>query len=220
MRSRPIQLATAPDQEAPQPPRPMALVIGIDLGTTTAAVCSFAQWLNPQDLRPISTKESFVAEPFSEWTGGSANETRKFPIVSMYLPEGNDPRQHLDWITGNQLEDKLKMFTEEEIRPERLFEIWKLLFYPSPSDKETQELQARLETNLSQLNMTKYDLLRVWVANVYDVLLQELRLKFVHQNVDLKFEVVVAAPPGRTAMTKYVFLFLLPLLEFHHRFSR
>jgi len=119
------------------------------------------------------------------------------PLTALYYTATGVP------VTGYILESMLD--TPNEVDPDRLFRVWKLLFHDNQEDPEIIRIQACMQAQLNKLGKTRSDLLRDWVALTYAALFQETSdgrtiLTTSNDAREMEIEVVVAVPPGRSVI--------------------
>ncbi|KAK6596350.1 Chaperone protein DnaK [Botrytis cinerea] len=174
------------------------LIMGIDMGTTRGAVADLLLPDGNQELGHQHEPEPFL---FADWKGswGSGDE---FPLTALYYNE-NDQQETLP-MTGHEL--RMLLDSATPFNTERFFPIWKLLFHDS-RDPVTASLQKPMLARLEKLNKTREDLLRDWVSIVYKELIYDsfgnlpaLRKGVIPDLEDLKIEVIVPVPPGRSTI--------------------
>lgn len=174
------------------------LIMGIDMGTTRGAVADLLLPDGNQELGHQHEPEPFL---FADWKGswGSGDE---FPLTALYYNE-NDQQETLP-MTGHEL--RMLLDSATPFNTERFFPLWKLLFHDS-RDPVTASLQKPMLARLEKLNKTREDLLRDWVSIVYKELIYDsfgnlpaLRKGVIPDLEDLKIEVIVPVPPGRSTI--------------------
>ncbi|TGO24645.1 hypothetical protein BPAE_0098g00350 [Botrytis paeoniae] len=174
------------------------LIMGVDMGTTRGAVADLLLPGGDQELGHLHEPEPFL---FADWKGswGSGDE---FPLTALYYSE-NDQEEALP-MTGHEL--RMLLDSAIPFNTERFFPLWKLLFHDS-RDPITASLQKPMLARLEKLNKTREDLLRDWVSIVYKELIYDsfgnlpaLRKGMIPNLEDLKIEVIVPVPPGRSTV--------------------
>ncbi|KAF7908834.1 hypothetical protein EAE99_011704 [Botrytis elliptica] len=174
------------------------LIMGIDMGTTRGAAADLLIPGGDQELGHQHEPEPFL---FADWKGswGSGDE---FPLTALYYNE-NDQEETLP-MTGHEL--RMLLDSAIPFNTERFFPLWKLLFHDS-RDPVTASLQKPMLARLEKMNKTREDLLRDWVSIVYKELIYDsfgnlpaLRKGMIPNLEDLKIEVIVPVPPGRSTI--------------------
>lgn len=182
--------------DRPSAPIP-TLYVGMDIGTFRAAVASLTQ-LGIQ--KPDYRREP-EPELFGNWSGCSGNGD-EYPPTALYYDE--DQQGTLP-ITGHRL--KLLLREEKPFTTEGYFRLWKLLFHDK-RDPITASIQKVMLTRLEKMGKTAEDILRDWVAVIYEELigdssgkLLELRRGTIPSFKDRNIEIVVPVSPGRSTVT-------------------